>query len=114
MWTSFLKAPVISKSCVQSWRGALQEGPFQLSLSSFLNVDCQSSRVTSDGGLILVRELDGLPRSGEVVDRHLTYPRASELETAKMPRKQSEQVEGSGGRPKRPRVFDLYWTRLLA
>ena len=32
--------------------------PFQLSFNASLRVDFQSSRVTSDGGLILVRELD--------------------------------------------------------
>jgi hypothetical protein len=32
--------------------------PFQLSFNRFLRVDFQGSRVTSDGGLILVRELD--------------------------------------------------------
>jgi hypothetical protein len=32
--------------------------PFQVSFNSSLKVDFQGSRVTSDGGLILVRELD--------------------------------------------------------
>ena len=32
--------------------------PFQLSLNRFLRVGFQGSKVTSDGGLILVRELD--------------------------------------------------------
>lgn len=31
---------------------------FQLSFNRFLRVDFQGSRVTSDGGLLLVRELD--------------------------------------------------------
>lgn len=35
-----------------------QKPPFQLSFSAALKVDFQGSRVTSDGGLILVRELD--------------------------------------------------------
>jgi hypothetical protein len=38
--------------------GERQNGPFQLSFHSSLKVDFQGSRVTSDGGLILVRELD--------------------------------------------------------
>jgi hypothetical protein len=33
--------------------------PFQLSFNGTLKIDFQGSRVTSDGGLILVRELDG-------------------------------------------------------
>ena len=32
--------------------------PFQLSFNASLKIDFQGSRVTSDGGLILVRELD--------------------------------------------------------
>ena len=35
-----------------------QNQPFQLSFNASLKVDFQGSRVTSDGGLILVRELD--------------------------------------------------------
>ena len=38
--------------------GERQNQPFQLSFNSSLKVDFQGSRVTSDGGLILVRELD--------------------------------------------------------
>jgi len=38
--------------------GEIQNGPFQLSFNASLKVDFQGSRVTSDGGLILVRELD--------------------------------------------------------
>ena len=38
--------------------GEAQNGPFQLSFNASLKVDFQGSRVTSDGGLILVRELN--------------------------------------------------------
>jgi hypothetical protein len=38
--------------------GERQEQPFQLSFNGRLKVDFQGSRVTSDGGLLLVRELD--------------------------------------------------------
>ena len=38
--------------------GERQNQPFQLSFNASLKVDFQGSRVTSDGGLILVRELD--------------------------------------------------------
>ena len=37
--------------------GESQNQPFQLSFNRFLRVDFQGSRVTSDGGLLLVREL---------------------------------------------------------
>lgn len=38
--------------------GEKQNQPFQLSFNASLKVDFQGSRVTSDGGLILIRELD--------------------------------------------------------
>jgi hypothetical protein len=38
--------------------GEKQDQLFQLSFNASLKVDFQGSRVTSDGGLILVRELD--------------------------------------------------------
>ena len=38
--------------------GEKQNGPFQLCFNRFLKVDFQGSRVTSDGGLVLVCELD--------------------------------------------------------
>jgi len=40
-----------------------------------LKVDFQGSRVTSDGGLVLVRELDERLRLSELVDRHLSDSR---------------------------------------
>jgi hypothetical protein len=40
-----------------------------------LKVDSQGSRVTSDGGLILVRELDERLGLGELIERHLTDSR---------------------------------------
>ena len=41
--------------------GEKQTQPFQLSFDASLKVDFQGWRVTSDGGLILVRELDERP-----------------------------------------------------
>jgi hypothetical protein len=38
--------------------GETPNQPFQLSFNPALKVEFQGSRVTSDGGLILVRELD--------------------------------------------------------
>jgi hypothetical protein len=38
--------------------GKKRHQPFQLSFHKFLRVEFQGSRVTSDGGLVLVRELD--------------------------------------------------------
>jgi hypothetical protein len=38
--------------------GETPNQPFQLSFNACLKVDFQGSRVTSDGGLILIRELD--------------------------------------------------------
>src|SRR6202035_529462 len=55
--------------------GETQDRPFQLSFNSSLKVDFQGSRVTSDGGLVLVRELDERLGFGELVDRHLSDSR---------------------------------------
>jgi Transposase DDE domain group 1 len=46
--------------------------PFQLSFNASLKIDFQGSRVTSDGGLILVRELDERLGFGELIGQHLT------------------------------------------
>ncbi len=51
--------------------GEKQNGPFQLSFNASLKIDFQGSRVTSDGGLILVRELDEKLGFGGLVDQHL-------------------------------------------
>ncbi len=55
--------------------GEKQNQPFQLSFNASLKVDFQGSRVTSDGGLILVRELDERLGFGELIDQHLTDSR---------------------------------------
>ncbi len=55
--------------------GETQERPFQLSFNSALRVEFQGARVTFDGGLILVRELDERLGLGELVDRHLSDSR---------------------------------------
>jgi hypothetical protein len=55
--------------------GEKQNQPFQLSFNASLKVDFQGSRVTSDGGLILVRELDERFGLGELIERHLTDSR---------------------------------------
>jgi hypothetical protein len=55
--------------------GEKQNQPFQLSFNSSLKVDFQGSRVTSDGVLILVRELDERLGLGELIERHLTDSR---------------------------------------
>ena len=55
--------------------GEKQNQPFQLSFNSALKVDFQGARVTSDGGLILVRELDERLGFGDLIARHLTDSR---------------------------------------
>jgi hypothetical protein len=47
--------------------GERQNQPFQLSFSASLRVDFQGSRVTSDGGLVLVGELDERLGFGELI-----------------------------------------------
>jgi hypothetical protein len=48
-------------------RGEKENQPFQLSFNSSLKIDSQGSRVTSDGGLIGVRELDERLGLGELI-----------------------------------------------
>ena len=55
--------------------GEKQNQPFQLSFNASLKVDFQGSRVTSDGGLILVRELDERLGFGDLIAQHLTDSR---------------------------------------
>ena len=57
--------------------GEDQKQPFQMSFNRFLRVAFQGSRVTSNGGLILVRELDERLGFGKLVEQHLTDPRAN-------------------------------------
>jgi hypothetical protein len=52
--------------------GENQNQPSQLAFSASLKVDFQGPRLTSDGGLILVRELDERVGFGELVEQHLT------------------------------------------
>jgi hypothetical protein len=49
--------------------------PFQFLFNASLKVDFQGSRVTSNGGLILVRELDERLGLSELMDQHLTDSR---------------------------------------
>jgi hypothetical protein len=56
--------------------GETQKQPFQLSFSPSLKVDFQGSRVTSDGGLIRVRESDERLGFSELIARHLIDSRA--------------------------------------
>jgi DDE family transposase len=52
--------------------GERQNQPFQLKFNTSLKVDFQGSRVTSDGGLILVGELDERLAFGGLIEQHLT------------------------------------------
>src|SRR6202162_3069989 len=56
--------------------GETQNQPFQLSFNASLKVAFQGSKVTSNGGLILVRELEERLGFGKLIDRHLTDARA--------------------------------------
>jgi hypothetical protein len=56
--------------------GETQNQPFQLSFNPSLRVAFQGSRVTSDGGLVLVRELDERLGLSDLIARHSTDSRA--------------------------------------
>ena len=55
--------------------GETQNQPFQLSFNPSLKVDFQGSRVTSDSGLLLVRELDERLGLNQLIEEHLTDDR---------------------------------------
>jgi hypothetical protein len=55
--------------------GEKQNRPFQLSFNASLKIDFRGSRVTSDGGLILVRELDERMGFGNLIAQNLTDSR---------------------------------------
>ena len=55
--------------------GEKEDNPFQLTFNGFLKVDFQGSRVTSDGGLILIRELDERLGLGRLIEEHLSDSR---------------------------------------
>src|SRR5271155_5070649 len=63
------------------WRGGgkvvgeRQTRPFQLFFNSSLKVDFQGAGVSSDGGLILVRELDERLGLSVLIERHLSDSR---------------------------------------
>jgi hypothetical protein len=56
--------------------GETQNQPFQLSFNASLKVAFQGSKVTSNGGLILVRELEERLGFDKLIGRHLTDARA--------------------------------------
>jgi len=70
--------------------------PFQLSFNASLKVDFQGSRVTSDGGLILVRELDEHLGPSKLIAQHLTDSRRknSQLPLADLLRKRLGKTGG--------------------
>ena len=55
--------------------GETQNQPFQLSFNTSLKIDFPGSRVTSDGGLILVRELVERLGFGVLIHQHLSDSR---------------------------------------
>ncbi len=55
--------------------GELQHEPFQFAFNGFLKVAFQGSRVTSDAGLILVRELDERLGLETLIAEHLSDSR---------------------------------------
>jgi hypothetical protein len=59
--------------------GEIPNQSFQLSFNASLMVDFQGSRVTSDGGFILVRELGERLGCGELIEQHLTGSRRRKI-----------------------------------
>ena len=59
--------------------GEQQNQLFQLSFNPSLKVDFQGSRVTSDGGLLLVRELDERLGLSKLISDHLADSRGKNM-----------------------------------
>ena len=55
--------------------GEIQNQPFQLSFNGSFKIDLRGSRVTTDGGLVPVRELDERLGFGELIKQQLTDSR---------------------------------------
>ena len=60
--------------------GDTQERPLQLSFKGWLRVALQGSHVTSDGGLLLVRELDERLGFGGLIEQHLADARGKNIQ----------------------------------
>jgi hypothetical protein len=56
-------------------QGEKENGPFQFTFNGFLKVAFQGSRVTSDAGLILIRELDERLGLEKLIPDHLSDSR---------------------------------------
>ena len=52
--------------------GERQSMAFQLRFNGFLKVDFQGARITSDAGVILVRELNERLGFGELINEHIS------------------------------------------
>jgi hypothetical protein len=72
--------------------GEKQSQPFHLSFNSSLKVDFQGSRVTSDGGLLLVRELDERLGLSELISKHLTDGRRGKNMQLPLPDLQRQSI----------------------
>ena len=55
--------------------GDAESGPVRLSFNPHLRVKFRGATVTSDAGLLLLRELDERLGLGALIERHLTDPR---------------------------------------
>ena len=60
--------------------GERQNQPFQPSFNRSLKVNFQGSRVTSDGGLVLVSELDERLGFSELIEQHPTDSRGKNVQ----------------------------------
>jgi hypothetical protein len=69
--------------------GETQNQTFQLAANASLRVDFQGSRVTSDGGLTLIRELDERLGPGELIEQ---YPKDSRWKNARLSTTKRQRV----------------------
>jgi hypothetical protein len=101
--------------------GEKQNQSFQLSFNASLKVSFQGSRVTSDGGLILVRELDQRLGFSELIEQQLTDPRGkyTQLPLADLLRQSlysriagHEDINDAGGLSQDPTFWLIGWQKI--
>ncbi len=79
--------------------GEKQNQPIQLSFNASWQVDFQGSRVTSDGGLILVRELDERLGLEKLIEEHLSDSRQGLNKQFTLADLLRQSVYGQNGNP---------------
>jgi predicted ribosome quality control (RQC) complex YloA/Tae2 family protein len=88
--------------------GEKQNHPFQLSFDPSLKVDFQGSRVTSDGGLLVVRELDERLGLSALIAENILHARQGKNKQLPLPDLLRQSISRLAGGPQMAQ-FRLCW-----